>query len=54
MNTLKIGMAQISPVWLDKIKTIEKIKQYITDAANNHCDLIVFSEALLPSYPHWL
>ncbi len=26
-DTLKIGMAQISPVWLNKQKTIEKIKR---------------------------
>lgn len=53
-NTLKIGMAQISPVWLDKQKTIEKIKEYITKAANADCELLVFGEGLLPGYPFWL
>ena len=28
-HILKIGMAQIAPVWLDKTKTIEKIKDYV-------------------------
>ncbi len=51
---LKIAMAQIAPIWLDKQSTIKKIKQYIVDAANQSCDLIVFSEALLPGYPYWL
>ncbi|MGG8495587.1 carbon-nitrogen hydrolase family protein [Tenacibaculum sp. TC6] len=53
-HTLKIGMAQIAPVWLDKQKTIEKIKNYITKAGDNQCELIVFGEALLPGYPFWL
>ena len=53
-HTLKIGMAQIAPVWLDKQKTIEKIKNYITKAGDNQCELIVFGEALLPEYPFWL
>jgi len=54
MNTLKIAMAQISPIWLDKEKTIEKIKKYIIDAGKINCELIVFGEALLPGYPFWL
>lgn len=53
-HTLKIGMAQIAPVWLNKQKTIEKIKNYITKAGDNQCELIVFGEALLPGYPFWL
>ena len=53
-STLKIGMAQISPVWLDKEATIEKIKKYIAQAGNEQCELVVFGEALLPGYPFWL
>ena len=51
---LTIGMAQISPVWLNKKETIKKIKSYITQAGQNECDLIVFGEGLLPGYPFWL
>ncbi len=51
---LKIGLAQIAPVWLDKDKTIEKIIQYIDKAGAEKCDLAVFGEALLPGYPFWL
>ncbi|MCT4629881.1 carbon-nitrogen hydrolase family protein [Winogradskyella sp.] len=55
MNTsLKIAMAQISPVWLDKIATLKKIENSIKEASNNNCELIVFGEALLPGYPFWL
>lgn len=47
-------MAQIAPVWLDKDKTIDKIKESIIDAGAKKCELIVFGEALLPGYPFWL
>ena len=53
-DTLKIGMAQIAPVWLNKHLTIAKIKDYITKAGNAQCELLVFGEALLPGYPFWL
>ncbi len=53
-DTLKIGMAQISPIWLDKQKTIEKIKVYIEKAGDANCELLVFGEGLLPGYPFWL
>jgi len=53
-NTLKIALAQISPVWLNKEKTIDKVKICIADAGSQKCELIVFGEALLPGYPFWL
>jgi len=51
---LRVGMAQISPVWLDKKKTIEKILIQINEAADKECELLVFGEGLLPGYPFWL
>lgn len=53
-NILKIAMAQIAPVWLNKIQTLEKIKTSITEAGEQKCELVVFGEALLPGYPFWL
>ncbi|WP_299128111.1 carbon-nitrogen hydrolase family protein [uncultured Winogradskyella sp.] len=53
-STLKIAMAQIAPVWLNKSATLRKIENSIKDAANDNCELIVFGEALLPGYPFWL
>ncbi len=50
-HKLKVALAQISPVWLDKEKTILKIEKTIKDAAQEDCELIVFGEALLPGYP---
>lgn len=52
--SLKVGLAQIAPVWLNKIATTAKIIDYITKASNQGCGLVVFGEALLPGYPFWL
>lgn len=55
MNTsLTIGLAQVAPVWLNRAATIDKMLAYVTDAADQHCDLVVFGEALLPGYPFWV
>ena len=53
-NLLKLGLAQIAPVWLNKELTLEKIRTYIEKAGSQACDLVVFGEALLPGYPFWL
>ena len=53
-NLLKLGLAQIAPVWLNKELTLEKIRSYIEKAGSQACDLVVFGEALLPGYPFWL
>jgi nitrilase len=53
-HLLKIGLAQISPVWLNKDKTREKIRSYLEQAGKEACELVVFGEALLPGYPFWL
>ena len=45
-NLLKVALAQISPVWLNKEKTLKKIEKAIVDAAKERCELIVFGEAL--------
>ncbi|MBU2995508.1 carbon-nitrogen hydrolase family protein [Cellulophaga baltica] len=53
-NLLKVALAQISPVWLNKGATLVKIKTSIENAASEKAELIVFGEALLPGYPFWL
>jgi len=53
-STLKVALAQISPVWLDKEKTLEKITLSIMDAGKQGCELIVFGEGLLHGYPFWI
>ncbi len=51
---LKVGLAQIAPVWLDKRATMDKVASYVEEAARANTDLVVFGEALLPGYPFWL
>jgi len=51
---LKIALAQIAPVWLNKKLTIAKIEETIIKASKEKCELIVFGEALLPGYPFWV
>ncbi|MBK8518658.1 MAG: carbon-nitrogen hydrolase family protein [Saprospiraceae bacterium] len=54
LNLLKIGLAQIAPVWLNKERTLDKVTQYIKEAGEKECDLIVFGEGILPGYPFWI
>ncbi len=53
-NLLKVALAQIAPVWLDKEETISKMKKYILEASQENVELIVFGESLLPGYPFWI
>jgi len=53
-DKLTVGLAQISPVWLDKNATIQKINDWIKKAAENKSQLVVFGEALVPGYPFWV
>ncbi|NKI31641.1 carbon-nitrogen hydrolase family protein [Croceivirga thetidis] len=53
-NQLKVALAQIAPVWLNKTLTIKKIEDSIEEASEHKAELIVFGEALLPGYPYWL
>lgn len=54
MNKLKVALAQIAPIWLNKERTIQKVEKYIHDAGEQGCDLVVFGEAIIPGYPFWL
>ncbi|WP_339896383.1 carbon-nitrogen hydrolase family protein [uncultured Algibacter sp.] len=53
-NLLKVALAQISPVWLNKLETLKKIEKSIIDASKENCELIIFGEGLVPGYPFWL
>ncbi|MEM9982907.1 MAG: nitrilase-related carbon-nitrogen hydrolase, partial [Bacteroidota bacterium] len=53
-QTITIGLAQIAPVWLNRQATTDKIIQYIAEAGEQGCSLVVFGEAFLPGYPFWL
>ena len=44
---------QTAPVFLNKVETIGKVCGLIEEASENGADLIVFPEALIPTYPYW-
>ncbi|MEO1588216.1 MAG: carbon-nitrogen hydrolase family protein, partial [Bacteroidota bacterium] len=53
-SQLTVGLAQIAPIWLDKSQTLDKILSYVSQAAEQGCQLITFGETLLPGYPFWI
>ncbi|WP_340679927.1 carbon-nitrogen hydrolase family protein [Paraglaciecola sp.] len=54
MTKLKVAMAQIAPVWFDRVATLDKVNRYILQAAEQQCELVTFGEALVPGYPFWI
>ncbi len=53
-GSLNIGMVQMAPVLLNKGATSQKMLDYCEQAARKSCELLIFSEALLPGYPFWI
>ena len=53
-NNLRVALAQLAPVWLNKKKTLDLVCTSIEEAAVKNTDLLVFGEAFLPGYPFWL
>ncbi|MEM9740152.1 MAG: carbon-nitrogen hydrolase family protein [Pseudomonadota bacterium] len=53
-DRLRVALAQISPVWLDRTATLEKIVHAIDQAGSEGAGLCVFGEALVPGYPFWV
>jgi nitrilase len=51
---LRVGLAQIAPVWLKRDETLAKVASYVEAAAVQGCQLVVFGEALAPGYPFWV
>lgn len=53
-DTLKIALAQIAPVWFDRDRTLDKVCDEISEAADGGCSLAAFGETIVPGYPFWL
>lgn len=53
-NNIKVAAAQLSPVFLNKTKTVEKACSAILEAGESGAKLIVFPEAFLSGYPDWV
>lgn len=53
-DELTVGLVQMAPVWLNREATTQKMLGFLPEAAEKGCQLVAFSEALLPGYPFWL
>lgn len=53
-NNIKVAAAQLSPVFLNKEKTVDKACKAILEAGKNGVSLIVFPEAFISGYPDWV
>lgn len=51
---IKVAAAQLSPVFLDKDKTVKKACEAIMEAGEKGASLIVFPEAFISGYPDWV
>lgn len=54
-QTIKIALAQYSPVWMRRVETIEKVARLASDAADGGCNIAVIGgECSVGGYPYWL
>jgi nitrilase len=51
---MRIALAQIAPVFLDRDGTLAKVRAAVAEAAQAGAALVVFGEALVPGYPVWI
>lgn len=54
IQNIKVAAAQLTPVFLNKGKTVEKACAAISDAGKKGAKLIVFPEAFISGYPDWV
>jgi nitrilase len=53
-NTFKVAAAQLTPVFLNKEKTVAKACKAIKEAGKEGAKLIVFPESFIAGYPDWV
>ena len=52
-ESVKVAIAQVSPVYLDRERSLERACDTIREAAAEGAELIVFPEVWLAGYPYW-
>ncbi|MEM1229956.1 MAG: carbon-nitrogen hydrolase family protein [Pseudomonadota bacterium] len=50
-DALTVALAQLAPVWGDRVATLAKVIDAVTQAAAEGAQLVCFGEALVPGYP---
>lgn len=53
-KTIKVAAAQLTPVFLNKEKTVAKACKAILEAGKKGAKLIVFPEVFISGYPDWV
>ncbi|MFT7265901.1 MAG: nitrilase [Halioglobus sp.] len=53
-DQIKVALAQLAPVWLDREATLDKVADTLRQSARENPDLMAFGEALVPGYPFWI
>lgn len=53
-HTLRVAIAQIAPVPLDRTRTTQRVVSSVREAAGAGAGLVAFGETFLPGYPFWL
>ena len=48
VDRLKVAVAQIAPVWLNRAATLAKVATWVERTADDGCDLVAFGEARVP------
>ncbi len=51
---MKIAIAQVPPLFLNKAACIDKIVEIVKEASGNGASLLVFPEAFIGGYPVWI
>jgi len=51
---MKVAIAQIAPVFLDRVATLERVLDAAQSAGAAGARLVAFGETLVPAYPLWL
>ncbi len=53
-DEMTVAAAQIAPVWGNRAATLDKVSEYVTNAAARGAALVAFGEGLVPGYPFHL